>query len=176
MGQGQEEQARQYIADSTVSGSWLLLQNCHLCLPFCAEIMDYLTECTSINSNFRLWLTTDPHKDFPIGLLHSAIKFTNEAPQGVKASLRRTYQAVNQDYLEFCTSKYWPVLLYSVAFLHAIVQERRKFGSLGWNISYEFNKADFSASVQFVQNYLEDMDPKKVEKLTMLLVLNFLRF
>ena len=56
--------------------------------------------------------------------------------------------------LERIDSKLWRQLLYALCFMHTIVLERRKFGSLGWCQSYDFNNGDLGASMMFLEKHL----------------------
>jgi dynein heavy chain len=90
-----------------------------------------------------------------------SIKITNEAPVGMRAGLRNSYAWVSQDMIDAVGRQEWRQLLFVMCFMHSIVQERRKFGPLGFCVPYEFNQTDLEASAVFMRNHMTEVEMKK---------------
>lgn len=44
--------------------------------------------------------------------------------------------------------------MYVLSFFHAVVQERRKYGKIGWNVPYDFNESDHTVCMDILMTYL----------------------
>lgn len=131
-----------------------MLQNCHLLIGFIKQLEKQLEKIAKPHPDFRLWLTTDPTPSFPIGILQRSLKVVIEPPNGLKLNLRNTYFKIRPQTLDCCSHPAYKSLVYVLAFFHAVVQERRKYDKIGWNISYDFNESDFNVCVQILDTYL----------------------
>jgi len=120
-------------------------------------VLGFAEKKETIHKDFRLFLTSMPVDYFPVAVLQNSLKLTTEPPRGLKANLKRAYNNYNQEYLDSCPGKpqIWRKMVFNLTFHHALVQERRKFGPLGWNIRYEFNDADLDTSNILLKGFLD---------------------
>ncbi|GAX73618.1 hypothetical protein CEUSTIGMA_g1069.t1 [Chlamydomonas eustigma] len=122
-----------------------------------------------VHPDFRMWLTSMPAPHFPVQVLQSGVKVTMEPPQGIRANMLRTFSDMPATFLDDTSNagssspdrmKNWRSLVFACSFFHALIQERRKFGPLGWNIRYDFSAGDLDCALQtlrmFVLNKTDD--------------------
>ena len=168
LGKSMDKVAISKIDDTKLKGGWILLQNCHLAISFMPKLEDEiekLQNSPTLDVNFRLWLTSMSSNKFSINVLKNSIKITMEPPKGLKLNLQRQYDNLNEEELEACSKpELFKSFFFSLCFFHAIVQDRRKFGPIGWNIKYDFTNEDLKVSRMQLKNFLEEYDevPYKV--------------
>ncbi|XP_073391166.1 uncharacterized protein [Physcomitrium patens] len=163
LGQGQGPIAETLISQAKRSGDWVCLQNCHLAsswmTPMERIIERFSSDRNEIHVEFRLWLTSLPSSKFPVSVLQNGIKLTNEPPKGCKANLLQTYASFGDEFVETCSKRApWKKLMFCISFFHAVIQERRKFGPLGWNIKYDFNNSDLECALCTLFMFLEEQE------------------
>ena len=136
-----------------------------------------------VNPNFRLWLTSMPVKTFPVSILQNSLKLTTEPPSGIKSNIKKLFNEITeektnpktkpiitqdkkpeeikaeqekQDKDNLTKKQHFTKLLYSLSLFHAVLQERKKFGPIGFNLRYDFNQGDFDTSSELVNIYLSE--------------------
>ncbi|NXA28829.1 DYH17 protein, partial [Ibidorhyncha struthersii] len=162
LGQGQEAVAEQALEVAATQGHWVILQNIHLVARW-LRTLEKMVEQYSLGSHadYRLFMSAEPAPSpeahiIPQGLLENAIKITNEPPTGMYANLHKALDLFTQDTLEMCSKEIeFKCILFALCYFHAVVAERRKFGTQGWNRSYPFNNGDLTISINVLYNYLE---------------------
>jgi len=98
LGQGQGAIAEKLIEKTTKDGSWVLLQNCHLCvswLPTLERIVEDFKP-DQVHESFRLWLTSKPSPHFPVAVMQVSVKMTKEPPRGPRRSVEASIVSVRR--------------------------------------------------------------------------------
>jgi len=158
LGRGRGAGAEELIIDSAERGFWVLLQNCHLSLSWMPKLEQIINNLDpqKVHKRFRLCLVTMSSPDFPIGILYQGTKLIYEIPKGMRENVLRIYNSFNVEEYNNSDSEMEKQMTFNLSFFHAIVLERLQFGSIGWNIPYEFNPSDFSISRKHLKTFLSE--------------------
>jgi dynein heavy chain len=116
MGQGQEQIAFNLLEQACARGLWLMLQNCHLLPKWLKDLEKALEKINKPHPDFRLWLTTEPTSQFPIGILQRSLKIVTEPPNGLKLNLKNTYSKIGPNSLTECPHPAFGSLVFVLAF------------------------------------------------------------
>uniref|UniRef100_A0A8B9NN00 Dynein axonemal heavy chain 17 n=1 Tax=Accipiter nisus TaxID=211598 RepID=A0A8B9NN00_9AVES len=162
LGQGQEAVAERALEVAAAQGHWVILQNIHLVARWLGTLEKRVEQYSlGSHADYRVFMSAEPAPSpeahiIPQGLLENAIKITNEPPTGMYANLHKALDLFAQDTLEMCSKEIeFKCILFALCYFHAVVAERRKFGTQGWNRSYPFNNGDLTISINVLYNYLE---------------------
>ncbi|XP_077659064.1 dynein axonemal heavy chain 14 [Urocitellus parryii] len=160
---GQATKAEDLIVQAlTKRHQWVFLQNCHLAGSFmprlCTIVESLNRRNVTLDPEFRLWLSSKTDSSFPAPILQKSIKIAMEPTQGLKSNLLQMFGGSGEVTEEIFENpncgQWWKKLLFSLCFFNAVINERKNYGTWGWNIAYKFISSDLEFSIKVLANVL----------------------
>jgi len=156
MGQDHQQSTFDLIAEIAHEGGWLCLNNLHLVANWLPALEKEVNSLDA-HPNFRLWMTSEARDDLPAALLNFT-KLSYETPPGTKQKLMMSYErwaSSGSDVIN-TSSVLRSQMLFALAWMHAVLQERLNFVPHGWSQSYEFTNSDLRAAADVIEKWSGD--------------------
>ncbi|XP_068841823.1 dynein axonemal heavy chain 14-like [Capricornis sumatraensis] len=165
LGRGQAAKAEALIVKAlTNTEQWVFLQNCHLAASFmprlCTIVESFNSPDVTVEPKFRLWLSSKSDSSFPIPILQKSLKIAVENPQGLKNNLLQTFgysgsgEVTEELFEKPDCGPWWKKILFSLCFFNALINERKIYGILGWNIAHAFSSSNLEVAIKVLENFL----------------------
>lgn len=121
LGQGMGDEAKQMLEHGANRGFWVMLLNCHLLTSWLKTLEAAFDNITKPDPAFRLWLTTTPTNQFPLGILQKSLKVVTEPPDGLGQNIKSNYSKLSDEIFEQCPKQEFKPMLYVLSFFHAVI-------------------------------------------------------
>lgn len=101
-----------------------------------------------------MWLGTVPVPHFPLDFARRCIKVSIELPTAIRQSSFMSLGTVTTedfDRVSYHKDEY-KKLLFSLTVMHAVVNQRERYGSFGWSQPYQFSPNDLQISLAMLED------------------------
>jgi hypothetical protein len=173
LGKGLEEVVEEKMTKAAQNGDWIILENLHLVDDWLSVFEEKLSKWkgAELNPRFRVWITCVPVDTFPANILERSIKVALQPPATVKAKVERMLMEQEKDGFFRRSGKqanFHKNLFFGLAYFHSILEGRKRYGTLGWNLPYKFDYSDFEVSNSQLATAMKANSPDALACLDML--------
>lgn len=140
----------------------------HLAPSWLVEVEKNIHKLTP-NEKFRLFLAMEFNPKVPSTLIRQSYKLVFEPPDGIKASLQRSFKTLLTPQRTDKQPRERSRMHFLLAWLHAVLLERLRYTPIGYTKTYEFNEADQRCALDLIDEFIDalgadrsNIDPNKL--------------
>ena len=141
------------VIQGSRSGTWVLIKNAHLALPWLVSL-DKRLAAMKMDNDFKLFITLEVHPGIPGNLIRNSRLVLIEPSTGMKVGLTQSFASIPKSIQE-STPIEKTRLFFMLSWAHTLIMERTKYIPLGWTKNYEFGYADFDLAITLINSWME---------------------